>query len=257
MEINLSQEIMLIQNDTIFNYINDEDNIIYKTNINNNINTNNINNETLSKLKKNINKVITTLKEEKQQKEKNNKNIMINNKRNREENNKNAQLEQKINDSINTDISSSSEPPEPTIFNDNNSESDGSNDLMLDELPDNKLTISKMANNLIEEFKNSLNDEPIKDGIKFNVKYDISTEKLNKWKFNKKITKFSQELMNSIYDGGNDIINIINKIIDENYFAPDKKTTYNFIEKVLVICQNCGVNQMVQTKVKNLLKRYS
>ena len=247
----------LIQNDTIFNYINDEDNIIYKTNINNNINTNNINNETLSKLKKNINKVITTLKEEKQQKEKNNKNIMINNKRNREENNKNAQLEQKINDSINTDISSSSEPPEPTIFNDNNSESDGSNDLMLDELPDNKLTISKMANNLIEEFKNSLNDEPIKDGIKFNVKYDISTEKLNKWKFNKKITKFSQELMNSIYDGGNDIINIINKIIDENYFAPDKKTTYNFIEKVLVICQNCGVNQMVQTKVKNLLKRYS
>ena len=247
----------LIQNDTIFNYINDEDNIIYKTNINNNINTNNINNETLSKLKKNINKVITTLKEEKQQKEKNNKNIMINNKRNREENNKNAQLEQKINDSINTDISSSSEPPEPTIFNDNNSESDGSNDLMLDELPDNKLTISKMANNLIEEFKNSLNDEPIKDGIKFNVKYDISTEKLNKWKFNKKITKFSQELMNNIYDGGNDIINIINKIIDENYFAPDKKTTYNFIEKVLVICQNCGVNQMVQTKVKNLLKRYS
>ena len=247
----------LIQNDTIFNYINDEDNIIYKTNINNNINTNNINNETLSKLKKNINKVITTLKEEKQQKEKNNKNIMINNKRNREENNKNAQLEQKINDSINTDISSSSEPPEPTIFNDNNSESDGSNDLMLDELPDNKLTISKMTNNLIEEFKNSLNDEPIKDGIKFNVKYDISTEKLNKWKFNKKITKFSQELMNNIYDGGNDIINIINKIIDENYFAPDKKTTYNFIEKVLVICQNCGVNQMVQTKVKNLLKRYS
>ena len=247
----------LIQNDTIFNYINDEDNIIYKTNINNNINTNNINNETLSKLKKNINKVITTLKEEKQQKEKNNKNIMINNKRNREENNKNAQLEQKINDSINTDISSSSEPPEPTIFNDNNSESDGSNDLMLDELPDNKLAISKMTNSLIEEFKNSLNDEPIKDGIKFNVKYDISTEKLNKWKFNKKITKFSQELMNSIYDGGNDIINIINKIIDENYFAPDKKTTYNFIEKVLVICQNCGVNQMVQTKVKNLLKRYS
>ena len=63
--------------------------------------------------------------------------------------------------------------------------------------------------------------------------------------------------MNSIYDGGNDIVNIINKIIDENYFAPDKKVTYNFLEKVLVVCQNYGVNQMVQTKVKNLLKRYS
>ena len=249
----------LIQNDTIFNYINDEDNIIYKTTNNNNTNSNknNINNETLLKLKNNINKVITTLKEEKQQKEKNNKNIMINNKRNREENDKKAQLEQKINDSVNTDISSSSEPPEPTIFNDNNSESEESNDLMLDEISDNKSTINKMTNSLIEEFKNSLNDEPIQDGIKFNVKYDISTEKLNKWKFNKKITKFSQELMNSIYDGGNDIVNIINKIIDENYFAPDKKATYNFLEKVLVVCQNYGVNQMVQTKVKNLLKRYS
>ena len=248
----------LIQNDTIFNYINDEDNIIYKTTNNNtNSNKNNINNETLLKLKNNINKVITTLKEEKQQKEKNNKNIMINNKRNREENDKKAKLEQKINDSVNTDISSSSEPPEPTIFNDNNSESEESNDLMLDEISDNKSTINKMTNSLIEEFKNSLNDEPIQDGIKFNVKYDISTEKLNKWKFNKKITKFSQELMNSIYDGGNDIVNIINKIIDENYFAPDKKATYNFLEKVLVVCQNYGVNQMVQTKVKNLLKRYS
>ena len=249
----------LIQNETIFNYINDEDNILYKTNINNNTNTNknNVNNESLSKLKKNINKFISTLKEEKQQKEKINKNILINNKRNREENNKNTQLEQKINDSINTDISSSNEPPEPTIFNDNYSESDGSNDLMLDELPDNKLAISKMTNSLIEEFKNSLNDEPIKDGIKFNVKYDISMEKLNKWKFHKKIKNFSQELMNSIYNDGNDIVNIINKIIDQNYFAPDKKTTYNFIEKVLVICQNYGVNQMVQTKLKNLLKCYS
>ena len=48
-------------------------------------------------------------------------------------------IERNLNDSINTEISSSIEPPEPMIFNDNYSESDGSNNLMLDELPDNKV----------------------------------------------------------------------------------------------------------------------
>ena len=33
--------------------------------------------------------------------------------------------------------------------------------------------------------------------------------------------------------------------------------TYTFIEKVLNICRDYGVNLMVQTKLKNLMKRYS
>jgi len=33
------------------------------------------------------------------------------------------------------------------------------------------------------------------DGIKLNISYKISKEKLNKWKFQKKIKKFSQDLI--------------------------------------------------------------
>jgi hypothetical protein len=73
----------------------------------------------------------------------------------------------------------------------------------------------------------------------------------------KKIKNFSQELINSIHSDGNNIIKIINQIIDQKYYAPDKKMTYNFIGKVYRICQDFGVNHMVQTQLQNLMKRYS
>jgi hypothetical protein len=271
-------------NEAIFLYINDEDNnILYpadpNTNINNNINNkvinNNINNININNPNNNNNinnnKSNSNINLEKpidlnshdnktmsiNQKEKNS-NYLINNKRNREEKYNETSSPKKLNESLNTDLSSdNNEPPEPMIFNDNYSESDGSNNLMLDEYQENKISTSKMTNLLLEEFKNSLNDDKIEKGIKLNAKYDISKEKLNKWKFQKKIKNFSQELINSIHSDGNNIIKIINQIIDQKYYAPDKKMTYNFIGKVFRICQDFGVNHMVQTQLQNLMKRYS
>ena len=268
-------------NEGIFLYINDEDNnILYKPDPNANINANNnkvinnsnninntqnnntklnsnINLDISSDLKSNIKKIISN-KNKELEKEKNNSNYLINNKRNREESSTNLSSPKKLNESFNTDTTSNnSEPPEPMIFNDNFSESDGSNNLMLDELADNKIATSKMTNSLLEEFKNSLNEEPIEKGMKITAKYDISKEKLNKWKFQKKIKKFSQDLINSIHNDESNIIKIINQIIDQKYYSPDKKMTYHFIEKVLKICQDFGVNHMVQTQLQNLMKCYS
>ena len=184
-------------NDSIFLYINDEDNnILYKSDPNINLNSN-INNKAINNNKNinleipsehnNKNKKIISNKNKEKEKDKNNSNYLINNKRNREENSDNLSSPKKLNESFNTDNSSNNdEPPEPMIFNDNYSESDGSNNLMLDELPDSKIAKSKMTNSLIEEFKNSLNEVQIENGIKISAKFDISKEKLNKWKFQKK-----------------------------------------------------------------------
>ena len=255
-----------IQNDTIFNYINDEDfHIMNNGNLNNNNtkttnnngtipnNKNNIKNqELLSALNSSLTKIASESKKEK---------TLINNKRNREPSFNNSPSKKfsdnNLNTSTNTDVSSSNDPQEPMIFNDNYSESDGSNDLMLDELPNNKLPMSKMTKSLLEEFKKSFEEESKDDTIKLNTTYEISKEKLNKWKFQKKIKNYSKDLIYSIHNDGNDIIKIINIIIDQNYYAPDKKMTYLFIEKVLNICKDYGVNQMVQTKLKNLMKCYS
>ena len=255
-----------IQNDRIFNYINDEDfHIMNNGNLNNNNtkttnnngtipnNKNNIKNqELLSALNSSLTKIASESKKEK---------TLINNKRNREPSFNNSPSKKfsdnNLNTSTNTDVSSSNDPQEPMIFNDNYSESDGSNDLMLDELPNNKLPMSKMTKSLLEEFKKSFEEESKDDTIKLNTTYEISKEKLNKWKFQKKIKNYSKDLIYSIHNDGNDIIKIINIIIDQNYYAPDKKMTYLFIEKVLNICKDYGVNQMVQTKLKNLMKCYS
>ena len=255
-----------IQNDTIFNYINEEDyNIMNNGNLNNNSNksTNNTgpiinsknsikNQELLSAINSSLTKIANESKKEKN---------LINNKRNREQSFNNSPTKKSsdnnLNTSFNTDVSSSNDPQEPMIFNDNYSESDGSNDLMLDELPDNKTSMSKMTSALLEEFKKSFEDKPNNEIIKLNTTYEISKEKLNKWKFQKKIRNYSKDLIDSIHRDGDDIIKIINKIIDQNYYAPDKKMTYTFIEKVLNICRDYGVNLMVQTKLKNLMKRYS
>ena len=255
-------------NDSIFLYINDEDNnILYKSDPNINLNSN-INNKAINN-NKNINleipsehnnktKKIISNKNKEKEKDKNNSNYLINNKRNREENSDKLSSPKKLNESFNTDNSSNNdEPPEPMIFNDNYSESDGSNNLMLDELPDSKIAKSKMTNSLLEEFKNSLNEVQIENGIKISAKFDISKEKLNKWKFQKKIKNFSQDLINSIHNDESNIIKIINQIIDQKYYSPDKKMTYHFIEKVLKICKDFGVNQMVQTQLQNLMKCYS
>ena len=255
-------------NDSIFLYINDEDNnILYKSDPNINLNSN-INNKAINNNKNinleipsehnNKNKKIISNKNKEKEKDKNNSNYLINNKRNREENSDNLSSPKKLNESFNTDNSSNNdEPPEPMIFNDNYSESDGSNNLMLDELPASKIAKSKMTNSLIEEFKNSLNEVQIENGIKISAKFDISKEKLNKWKFQKKIKNFSQDLINSIHNDESNIIKIINQIIDQKYYSPDKKMTYHFIEKVLKICKDFGVNQMVQTQLQNLMKCYS
>ena len=268
-------------NEIILHYMSDEySDILYKTDPNTNITTNNnnkvinnnntnINNNNNSKINTNSNLVIELpteleskskklISKEQKDKEKVNSNYLIKNKRNREESINETLSPKKLNDSLNTDISSdNNEPPEPTIFNDNYSESDGSNNLMLDEYPDSKINTSKMTNLLIEEFKNSLNEEHFEKGIKLSAKYDISKEKLNKWKFQKKVKNFSQELINSIHNDGNNIIKIINKIIDQRYYVPDKKLTYHFIERIFKICKDFGVNQMIQTQLQNLMKCYS
>ena len=263
-----------IQNEAIFHYMNDKDSNSYtKSENNNTINITSNNNKTNNNISNNnkMNKTISNLEQQLENEIKNKKNLvqkkekeqnistyLINNKRKREDNQDETSSPKKLNESMNTDLSSNlTEPPEPLIFNDNYSESDGSNNLMLDELSESKNTTSKLTNSLLEEFKNSLNDEQIEDGIKISAKYDISKEKLNKWKFQKKIKNLSQELITSIHSDGNNIIRIINKIIDQNYYAPDKKMTYHFIEKVYKICQDFGVNNMVLTQIKNLMKCYS
>ena len=273
------------QDEQIFHYLNDEDNNIkYDTNINNNnnnkINNNNysINNKNISQntrinndyhtdeiLDNQIKKIISEQNKENEDKEKVIKNYLINNKRNREKSMDDINfLKQNSNDSITTDISSNDTSSAPNFFSDNFSESDGSNNLLLDEFSDNKYN-SKMSSLLLDEFKESINSNEndskenkndLKDGIKISVKYKISEQKLNKWKFQKKIKNLSQELLNSIHNDENNIIKIIKKVIDNNYYAPDKKMIHDFIEKIYFNCHYYGVNSLIQTQIKNMLKSY-
>jgi hypothetical protein len=246
-----------IQDESIFHYLNDEDNNI-SINQNNNKNYNlslnrnnsNISTDASSEQIDNQTKIlISDLNKDKGIYN----NSLINNKRSRENSMDNINLiNTNSRDSIQTDYSSKLESiPSSVIFSDNLSEADGDDNLMLDEISDSKYT-SKMSLSLIEEFKNSVISDKIeiKDGIKINVKYEVSKEKLNKWKFQKKIRTISQELINSIHNDENNIIKVINKIIEQNTF--DKKLIHNFVEKIYYLCQSYGVNSMVQTQIQNL-----
>ena len=246
-----------IQDESIFHYLNDEDNNI-------SINSNNNKNYILSPNRNNNNISIEASAEQIDNQTKSlisdlNKdkgiynNSLINNKRSRENSMDNINfINTNSNDSIQTDYSSKIESTPPSvIFSDNLSEADGNDNLMLDELSDSKYT-SKMSLSLIEEFKNSIISDKIeiKDGIKINVKYEVSREKLNKWKFQKKIRTISQELINSIHNDESNIIKVINKIIEQNTF--DKKLLQNFVEKIYYLCQSYGVNSMVQAQIQKL-----
>lgn len=246
-----------IQDESIFHYLNDEDNNI-------SINSNNNKNYILSPNRNNNNTSTEASTEQIDNQTKSlisdlNKdkgiynNSLINNKRSRENSMDNINfINTNSNDSIQTDYSSKIESTPPSvIFSDNLSETDGNDDLMLDELSDSKYT-SKMSLSLIEEFKNSIISDKIeiKDGIKINVKYEVSREKLNKWKFQKKIRTISQELINSIHNDESNIIKVINKIIEQNTF--DKKLLHNFVEKIYYLCQSYGVNSMVQAQIQKL-----
>ena len=255
------------EDESIFHYLNDEDNnnntniynsntnLIYnntKTNNNNIIDNNKINDNKSESLDIQIKKANIN-----QNKEKNNMNF-LNNKRNREKGSEKINDISSLNASINTDVSSLDDfSSSSIIFNDNFSESDGSNNLMLDEFSEHK-NDSKLTSKLIEEFKNSINfdDKEIEEGVKFSVKYEISKEKLNKWKFQKKIKNLSQELINSIHNDETNIIKVINKIIDKHYYEPSKIMIHNFIEKLFYICQSFGVNPIILAQIKNMVKLY-
>ena len=246
-----------IQDESIFHYLNDEDNNISINSNNNknyilspNRNNNNISTEASTEQIDNQTKsLISDLNKDKGIYN----NSLINNKRSRENSMDNINfINTNSNDSIQTDYSSKIESTPPSvIFSDNLSEADGNDNLMLDELSDSKYT-SKMSLSLIEEFKNSIISDKIeiKDGIKINVKYEVSREKLNKWKFQKKIRTISQELINSIHNDESNIIKVINKIIEQNTF--DKKLLHNFVEKIYYLCQSYGVNSMVQAQIQKL-----
>ena len=252
-----------IQDESIFHYLNDEDNnnkINNDNNLSHNNNKSNNNNDNDQIIIDNqIKKKISDQIKDKEIKDKMNNNYLTN-KRNRDNSMDTIHHNDlDLNDSFTTDYSSSiSSSPNPYILDDNLSESDGINNLMIDEFSDNKYT-SKMSNELIEEFKNSLllDNNQSNDGIKVSVKYEISKEKLNKWKFQKKIKTLSQELINSIHNDENNIIKVTNKIINKNYYAPDKKMTYNFIQKIFFLCQSYGVNSMIQAQLQNMMKSYS
>ena len=246
-----------IQDESIFHYLNDEDNNISINPNNNknyilspNRNNNNISTEASAEQIDNQTKsLISDLNKDKGIYN----NSLISNKRSRENSMDNINfINTNSNDSIQTDYSSKIESTPPSvIFSDNLSEADGNDNLMLDELSDSKYT-SKMSLSLIEEFKNSIISDKIeiKDGIKINVKYEVSREKLNKWKFQKKIRTISQELINSIHNDESNIIKVINKIIEQNTF--DKKLLHNFVEKIYYLCQSYGVNSMVQAQIQKL-----
>ena len=246
-----------IQDESIFHYLNDEDNNISINSNNNknyilspNRNNNNISTEASAEQIDNQTKsLISDLNKDKGIYN----NSLINNKRSRENSMDNINfINTNSNDSIQTDYSSKIDSTPPSvIFSDNLSEADGNDNLMLDELSDSKYT-SKMSLSLIEEFKNSIISDKIeiKDGIKINVKYEVSREKLNKWKFQKKIRTISQELINSIHNDESNIIKVINKIIEQNTF--DKKLLHNFVEKIYYLCQSYGVNSMVQAQIQKL-----
>lgn len=246
-----------IQDESIFHYLNDEDNNISINPNNNknyilspNRNNNNISTEASAEQIDNQTKsLISDLNKDKGIYN----NSLINNKRSRENSMDNINfINTNSNDSIQTDYSSKIESTPPSvIFSDNLSEADGNDNLMLDELSDSKYT-SKMSLSLIEEFKNSIISDKIeiKDGIKINVKYEVSREKLNKWKFQKKIRTISQELINSIHNDESNIIKVINKIIEQNTY--DKKLLHNFVEKIYYLCQSYGVNSMVQAQIQKL-----
>ena len=246
-----------IQDESIFHYLNDEDNNISINSNNNknyilspNRNNNNISTEASTEQIDNQTKsLISDLNKDKGIYN----NSLINNKRSRENSMDNINfINTNSNDSIQTDYSSKIDSTPPSvIFSDNLSEADGNDNLMLDELSDSKYT-SKMSLSLIEEFKNSIISDKIeiKDGIKINVKYEVSREKLNKWKFQKKIRTISQELINSIHNDESNIIKVINKIIEQNTY--DKKLLHNFVEKIYYLCQSYGVNSMVQAQIQKL-----
>ena len=246
-----------IQDESIFHYLNDEDNNISinpsnnkNYNLSQNRNNNNISLEASAEQIDNQAKLlISDLNKDKGIYN----NSLINNKRIRENSMDSINLiNSNSNDSIQTNYTSKIESnPSSEIFSDNFSEADGSDNLMLDELSDSKYT-SKMSLSLIEEFKNSVISDKIeiKDGIKINVKYEVSKEKLNKWKFQKKIRTISQELINSIHNDESNIIKVINKIIEQNTF--DKKLIHNFVEKIYYLCQSYGVNSMVQAQIQKL-----
>ena len=245
-----------IKDESILHYIYEEDNDIYPNSLNNkNENKiNNINIESTSEQNDNQSKKINS-EQNKGKEEKINNNHFINNKRNRDNSMDNIHL---INDKINLNDSFSTEYTQTLNVDDNFSESDGIDNLMLDEFSENKY-ISKMNSSLIEEFKESINLEnnDQKEGMKINVKYHISNEKLTKWKFKKKIKNFSQELINSIHNDENNIIKTINKIIEQKSNATDKKMIYNFIEKIYSLCQSYGVNSLIQVQIQNLMKNYA
>ena len=245
-----------MQDESIFHYLNDEDNNISinsnnkKYNLSPIRNNNSISTEASSEQSDNQTKIlISDLNKDKGIYN----NSLINNKRSRENSMDNINLINiNSNDRIISDYNSKLESTPPSeIFSDNLSEADGSDNLMLDELSDSKF-VSKMSLSLIEEFKNSVISDKIeiKDGIKINVKYEVSKEKLNKWKFQKKIRTISQELINSMHNDEKNIIKVINKIIDQNSF--DKKLIHNFIEKIYYLCQSYGVNSMVQAQIQEL-----
>ena len=248
-----------IQDKSIFRCLNDEDKNYANINSNKINNTNNINNNNSTYKNNNStdynseipdNQMKKVISSQNKEKEKINSNYLIKNKRNRE----NSMDDINLNEENNTEVSSNNNSP--ITYNDNLSECDVSNNLMLDEFVDNKYN-SKMSTSLIEEFKNNLNmnDNDSKDGIKISVKYKISNEKLNKWKFQKKIRNISQELINSIHNDEKNIFKVIKKIIEENNEV-NKKMTHDFIKKIYVLCQSYGVSPINQIKIENLIKKY-
>ncbi len=262
--------------ESIFHYLNDEDNNNIINNNNNNVlspinnnnknnngsnNNNNINNNGSNNININIDfdnsSIDSQIKKKVSEMKDKTKNNYLNNKRSRDNSMDNIDMDS--NDNLSTDYSRSvSSTTNSFIFNDNFSETDGSNNLLFDELSDTKYT-SKMSDLLLEEFKNSLHldNKEEKEGIKVTMKYDISNEKLAKWKFQKKIKTLSQELINSMHNDESNIIKVINKIIDKNYFAPDNKRIYTFIEKICLLCQSYGVNSMIQIQLQNMMKLYA
>ena len=93
------------------------------------------------------------------------------------------------------------------------------------------------------------------EDIKLKTKYNITSEKIARWKLNNEIKKFSRKFVNC-FKGKDNLIKLVKDILKLDYLFINKEKKIRFLNRVYKLSEDYEIDKLTLNKLNKIINSY-
>lgn len=112
-----------------------------------------------------------------------------------------------------------------------------------------------LSYDFFEENKRSSSYSKLDEDIKLKTKYNITSEKIARWKLNNEIKKFSRKFVNC-FKGKDNLIKLVKDILKLDYLFINKEKKIRFLNRVYKLSEDYEIDKLTLNKLNKIINSY-